>query len=87
MLWIKILTVVLSLMVTCLGLSAQALKNYKRKSVEGISALYFVLLAISYTFWTVYGFLLRDLVLIIPMTLGMIMSWVVVCQCRIYIKR
>lgn len=86
MLWIKIATVVLSLLVTGLGLTSQVRKNYSRKSVEGLSAFYFILLAVSYSFWSVYGMLQRDIVLIIPMTLGMVMSWIVVAQCWLYRK-
>jgi uncharacterized protein with PQ loop repeat len=86
MFFIKIITVVLSLIVTGLGLTAQVKKNFFRKSTEGLSTFYFVVLAISYTFWAIYGFTLNDLVLIIPMSLGMLMSWVVVIQCVIYRK-
>lgn len=86
MLWIKITTVILSLLVTGLGLTSQARKNYSRKSVEGLSSFYFTLLAISYTFWSLYGVLLQDIVLIIPMTLGTFMSWTVVIQCWLYKK-
>jgi len=81
---IKIITVILSLIVTGLGLTSQVKKNYKRKSMEGLSSFYFSILAISYTFWTIYGFSQKDLVLIMPMFLGAIMSWVVVIQFFIY---
>ena len=81
---IKIITVILSLIVTGLGLTAQVRKNYNRKSMEGLSSFYFSILAVSYSFWSIYGFLEKDLVLIIPMTLGAIMSWVVVTQFIIY---
>ncbi|HMP67639.1 MAG TPA: SemiSWEET family transporter [Candidatus Paceibacterota bacterium] len=81
---IGIFTVVLSLVVTGIGPASQVRKNQKRKSVEGLSKFYFIILAISYTFWVIYGFTLKDLVLIIPMSLGAIMSWVVVVQFRIY---
>lgn len=77
---IKIVTVILSLAVTGLGLTAQVRKNYHKRSVEGLSLFYFFLLAVSYTFWSLYGFMQHDLVLIIPMSLGMLMSWVVVGQ-------
>ncbi len=83
---IKIITVILSLTVTGLGLTSQVHKNYSRKSMEGLSRFYFSILAISYTFWTIYGFLQKDLVLIIPMGLGMIISWIVVLQFFIYKK-
>ena len=84
---IKIITVVLSLIVTGLGLTSQVRKNYQRKSMEGLSFFYFSILAISYTFWSIYGFVQNDLVLIIPMTLGAIMSWVVVGQFLIFKKK
>mgnify|MGYP001599056746 CR=1 FL=1 len=80
MVTIKIITVILSLAVTCLGLTAQVRKNYLKKSVEGLSFFYFSLLAISYTFWSIYGFSQHDLVLIVPMSLGMLMSWLIVAQ-------
>ncbi len=80
MITIKIITILLSLAVTGLGLTSQVRKNYRKKSVEGLSFFYFSLLAISYSFWSIYGFLQRDLVLIIPMSLGMVMSWIVVSQ-------
>jgi len=48
--------------------------------MEGLSFFYFFILAVSYSFWVVYGIVLKDLVLIIPMSIGAIMSWVVVTQ-------
>lgn len=81
---IKIITVVLSLIVTGLGLTSQVLKNKKRRSMEGLSFFYFFILAISYSFWSIYGFTQNDLVLIIPMSTGMVVSWVVVVQFFIY---
>jgi len=86
MLTIKIITVILSLLVTGLGLTSQVFKNRKHKSTEGLSFHYFFLLAISYSFWSYYGFSLNDLVLIIPMTLGAIISWIVVFQFFLYKK-
>ncbi len=86
MIFIKIITVILSLTVTGLGLTSQVRKNYSRKSISGLSFFYFSILAVSYTFWSAYGFLQKDLILIIPMTLGAIMSWVVVFQFYIYKK-
>jgi len=86
MLVLKIVTVGLSLLVTCIGLTMQVRKNYQRKSTEGLSFFYFFILAVSYSFWTIYGLVQKDLVLIIPMGLGMLMSWVVVVQCLMYQK-
>jgi len=81
---IGMITVALSLVVTGLGLSSQVRKNAKRKSMEGLSFFYFFILAISYSFWVVYGIVLKDWVLIVPMSLGAIMSWVVVIQFFIF---
>ena len=86
MIFIQIITVALSLIVTCLGLSSQIYKNYKRKSTEGLSLFYFVLLAISYSFWTLYGFLLKDVVIIVPMILGSVASFSLVVQFILYKK-
>lgn len=81
---IGLITVVLSLVVTGLGLSSQVKKNAKGRSTAGLSFFYFLILAISYSFWVVYGITLSDLVLIIPMSIGAIMSWVVVLQFFLY---
>ncbi|MEK7185043.1 MAG: SemiSWEET family transporter [Patescibacteria group bacterium] len=81
---IGIITVILSLTVTGLGLTSQVRKNRKRKSMEGLSFFYFSILAISYSFWVLYGIVLRDWILIIPMSIGAIMSWVMVVQFFIY---
>ncbi|MFA7193853.1 MAG: SemiSWEET family transporter [Candidatus Paceibacterota bacterium] len=81
---IGIITVILSLVVTGLGLSSQVKKNKQRKSMEGLSFFYFFILAISYSFWVIYGIVLKDLVIIIPMSIGSIMSWVVVVQFFVY---
>lgn len=82
--FIGIITVLLSLAVTGIGLTAQVRKNYRRKTMVGLSPVYFVLLAISYTFWVVYGVSQYDLVLIVPMSLGALMSWTVAVQFALY---
>lgn len=87
MLFLKLATVILSLIVTGLGLTSQVRKNHERKTTEGLSFFYFFILAISYSFWTAYGLFVRDAVLIIPMSLGALMSWVVVGQFYLYRKR
>ena len=84
MLVVQIITVVLSLVVTGLGLTSQAMKNRRRKSTDGLSFFYFCVLAISYSFWVVYGVYLNDLVLIVPMSVGAFVSWLVVLQFFIY---
>lgn len=81
---IGIITIILSLIVTGLGLTSQVRKNHNRKSMEGLSFFYFFVLAISYSFWTTYGITLGDWVLILPMSIGAVMSWVVVAQFSIY---
>ncbi|MEK7179989.1 MAG: SemiSWEET family transporter [Patescibacteria group bacterium] len=85
--FLKAITIILSLVVTGLGLTSQVRKNYLRKSTEGLSFFYFFILAISYSFWSMYGFLQKDIVLIIPMSAGMIVSWIVVTQFLTYRKK
>lgn len=77
---LKMITVVLSLVVTGLGLTTQVRKNFERRSTEGLSLFYFCLLAVSYSFWAAYGIAQRDTVLIIPMSVGAVVSWVLVAQ-------
>lgn len=86
MTFIGAVTIVLSLAVTGLGLTSQVIKNHKSTSVAGLSFPYSALLAVSYSFWTYYGLSNGDMVLIIPMTIGMLVSWVVVAQFYFYRK-
>ncbi|MBW6462355.1 MAG: PQ-loop repeat-containing protein [DPANN group archaeon] len=41
------------------------MKNYKRKSTEGLSTIFIVLAFISYILWIIHGYLQNDWVLII----------------------
>lgn len=84
---IEITTVGLSLVVTGIGITSQVRKNHTRRSMEGLSFFYFFILAVSYSFWVVYGIASKDWVLILPMSIGAIMSWVVVIQFFIYKKQ
>jgi len=79
-----ITTTTLSLVVTGLGLTSQVRKNNQRKSVEGLSFFYFFILAVSYSFWVAYGFFLQYVVIIIPMSVGAVMSWIVTSQFYFY---
>ncbi len=81
---IGITTIALSLAVTGIGLTSQVRKNHARRSMDGLSFFYFFILAVSYSFWVAYGVYLHDYVVIIPMSIGGIMSWVVVFQFYLY---
>ncbi|MDO8603803.1 MAG: SemiSWEET family transporter [bacterium] len=78
------ITIALSLLVTGIGMTSQARKNYLRKSTEGLSFMYFILLAVSYSFWVYYGFSIFDYVLIIPMAVGALVSYIIVFQIYYY---
>ncbi len=78
------ITIALSLLVTGLGMTSQARKNYLGKSTRGLSLIYFILLAISYSFWVFYGISKKDLVLIIPMSVGAVVSYVILFQIYYY---
>ncbi len=86
MLWLNIITVCLSLLVTLIGLTSQWYKNKIRRSTKGLSLHYFLLLGISYNFWVMYGLYQGDFVIIVPMTIGAIMSWAIVLQFSVYKK-
>ncbi|MBX7136854.1 MAG: SWEET family sugar transporter [Oligoflexia bacterium] len=49
-----------SLTYTMLGLPAQIWKNHQRRSVEGLSFLMTVLLALNCASWILYGYLKHD---------------------------
>jgi len=68
-------------------MTSQVKKNYSRKSTEGLSSIYFILLAVSYSFWMFYGFSKNDYVLIIPGIAGAMMSYIIVFQIQYYKAR
>jgi uncharacterized protein with PQ loop repeat len=80
-------TMVMGILVKVLGFPDQFLKNYRRKSTEGLSAIFMILTFVSYILWTLHGLFQKDLVLIIGQGAGVLTSGAIVCQLVIYKKR
>lgn len=84
---IGVLTVVIGLLVKLLGFPDQFLKNYRRKSTEGLSAVFITLAFVSYILWTIHGILQKDWVLILGQGVGVLTTGVIVYQLMIYRKK
>ncbi len=83
---IGVLTLIIGVLVKVIGFPDQFRLNFKRKSTKGISTLFFILIFISYLFWTVHGILRDDWVLIIGQGVGILTAGMIVVQIIIYRK-
>lgn len=84
---IGVLTVIIGILVKILGFPDQFMKNYKRKSTEGLSTIFILLAFISYILWTIHGYLQNDLVLIIGQGAGILTTGMIVFQIVHYRKK
>jgi uncharacterized protein with PQ loop repeat len=80
------LTLIIGVVVKIIGFPDQFRINFKRKSTQGVSTLFYVLAFVSYLLWTVHGFFQNDLVLIIGQGVGIITTGMIVIQIIIYRK-
>jgi MtN3 and saliva related transmembrane protein len=81
---VGILTTILSVVIKIVGFPDQMVKNFKRKSTEGVSTTFYVLSVITYVVWTLYGLLRNDWVVILSQGLGIITTGIIVYQIIIY---
>jgi uncharacterized protein with PQ loop repeat len=81
------LTLVVGILVKLLGFPDQFLKNYRRKSTEGLSSIFMLLSFTSYSLWTLHGILQKDIVLIIGQGLGVLTTGAIIYQIIIYNKQ
>ena len=84
---VGILTTIVAILVKVIGLPDQIKKIYHRKSVEGISIIFFLLAFISYVLWTIHGFFQKDNDLIIGQGAGMLTTGIILAQILIYRKK
>ena len=84
---IGFLTTIVAILVKVIGLPDQIKKIYKRKSVEGISTVFFILAFVSYFLWTIHGIFQKDNVLIIGQGAGMVTTGIILGQIFIYRKK
>lgn len=82
---LQILTTITGVVMS-LGYFPQAYKLYKSKSPINISIPTFTIFALGTLIWTIYGFALGDLPLILSFMLGVIGSWLVL-GLAIYYRR
>ncbi|MCK4809171.1 MAG: PQ-loop repeat-containing protein [Candidatus Aenigmarchaeota archaeon] len=84
---IGILTVVIGILVKIIGFPDQFMKNYKRKSTEGLSSMFILLAFVSYILWTIHGYLQNDLVLVVGQGVGILTTGMIVFQLVHYRKK
>ena len=84
---IGILTVVIGILVKIIGFPDQFMKNYKRKSTEGLSSMFILLAFVSYILWTIHGYLQNDLVLVVGQGVGILTTGMIVFQIVHYRKK
>ena len=81
---IAILTLTFGILVKIIGFPDQIIKNYKRKSTEGLSTKFIILSVIVYLLWTIHGFLQKDWVLFFGQGLGIITTGIILIQIIYY---
>jgi len=84
---IGFLTTALSILIKVVGFPDQIRKNYQRKSTEGLSSSFYILSFITYSLWTLHGFMQKDWVVILGQGLGIITTGFIVYQICIYRKK
>ena len=75
-----------SLLGIFVGVSLQIIKNYQRKSCEGLSLALMWAGFLAYSIWAAYGFAKGDAFLEWSQTPGSILMFVVLVQFRVYGK-
>lgn len=84
---IGILATIASLAIVLLGLPAQIVKNYKRKSCEGIAPSLIYAACFTYTLWSLYGWTKPDWFLAVAQTPGCVLAFIILFQIFYYRKR
>ncbi|KKT81707.1 MAG: hypothetical protein UW78_C0006G0072 [Candidatus Azambacteria bacterium GW2011_GWA1_44_9] len=69
-----------------IGYYPQAYIIWKNKSSQGISILTYSIFSVGTFVWTIYGFYLRDVPIILSFILGVVGSWLVL-GLTLYYKR
>jgi uncharacterized protein with PQ loop repeat len=77
-------TVLFGILAKLVGIPDQIRQNFVRKSTEGVSLAYQSAVFLAYLFWTFYGILRHDLVLICGQFLGVITTAVILYQFALY---
>jgi len=81
------LTIFFGILVKVIGIPDQIRQNYRRKSTDGISLANQTVGFLAYFFWTFYGFLRHDRVLILGQSLGVITTAIILYQFALYRRK
>ncbi len=84
---IGILATIASLTIVVLGLPAQIVKNYRRKSCDGLAPSLVYSAFCTYTLWSLYGWTKPDWFLVVAQTPGFAISSILLVQLFLYRKR
>jgi len=78
---------VASLAIVLIGLPAQIVKNYRRKSCEGLAPPLIYSACCTYTLWGLYGWIKPDWFLAAAQTPGCVLAYVLLFQLLHYGKK
>ena len=81
---IGIMATVASLTIIVLGLPAQIVKNYRRKTCDGIAPSLIYSACCTYTLWSLYGWFKPDWFLIVAQTPGCLLAFILLFQLFYY---
>lgn len=84
---IGILATIASLTISLLGFPAQIVKNYRRKSCDGLAPLLIYSACCSYTLWGIYSWTKPDWFLAVAQTPGCVLAFIVLFQLFHYRKK
>lgn len=78
------LAMISSLVMVIVGFPSQIIKNYQRKSCEGVAPNLIYSACSGYTLWTLYGWAKPDWFLAISQTPGCVLSFILLFQIFYY---
>ncbi len=84
---IGVIATVASLTIVLVGLPAQIIRNYRRKSCDGLAPSLVYAACCTYTLWSLYGWTKPDWFLAVSQTPGCVMSLILLFQLIRYRKR
>lgn len=76
-----------SLAIVLIGIPAQILENYRRKSCDGIAPPLIYSACLTYTLWSIYGWMKPDWFLVVAQTPGCVLAFVLLFQLFHYRKK
>ncbi|MEK7191903.1 MAG: SemiSWEET family transporter [Patescibacteria group bacterium] len=84
---ISIAAIIITFLIIVFGIGEQILKNYRRKSTEGLSFLLFLLSFFGWSSWAVYGLVIRDPLMFVAQSAGALTTVIVLIQFFVYRKK